>query len=102
MAEEVETCSLRGEQMPNPEVKQHCADLGLVNQVSTSPAQSNVGIGPQYFVTEPTEMGSNLLDSHTLVNSVGPNPDFHIEELSPNSSSSHFSVLERTVDKGMA
>ncbi|KAL7208012.1 hypothetical protein ACSBR1_029880 [Camellia fascicularis] len=38
MAEEVEACSLRGEQMPNPGVKQHCADLGLVNQVSTSPA----------------------------------------------------------------
>ncbi|KAL7175719.1 hypothetical protein ACSBR2_029331 [Camellia fascicularis] len=102
MAEDVEVCSLKGEQTPNPGVKQYCADLGLVNQVSTSPAQSNVGIGPQYFVTEPTELGSNLLDSHTLVNGVGPNPDFHIEELSPNSSSSNFFVLEWTVDKGMA
>ncbi|KAL7219938.1 hypothetical protein ACSBR2_012907 [Camellia fascicularis] len=65
-------------------------------------AQSSVGRGPQYFVTEPVDHNLLIRATHITESGIRPFNEIGIEEISPNSSPTKVSFVDQTIDNCMA
>ncbi|KAI8005987.1 hypothetical protein LOK49_LG07G01062 [Camellia lanceoleosa] len=84
---------------------------GIVTPMEFAPSQRliplaqspvGLGLGPQYFVTEPVDHDLLIKASYSNENRVGPFNEIGIEEISPNSSPTQGSLAGQAIDKCMA
>ncbi|KAL7239454.1 hypothetical protein ACSBR2_005372 [Camellia fascicularis] len=61
-----------------------------------------LGLGPQYFVTEPVDHDLLIKATHNNESRIGPFNEIGIEEISPNSNPTKVSFVGQTIDKCMA
>lgn len=75
----------------------------IVRQTQPKPQLvADGGLGHQYFVTEPIEQLSPLVEAQLFVGQSGPNSDIGIEELSPCSSPTKDNIITGLVDRCMS